>query len=100
MIGSKEEVPDREVGVVLGVMLVGVMHAVGFGALEDGAEPVGSANVPMVEVFCDGGEDGVERGGFDGDAENEVGQGGGDGRIDRDFHRVLVEAGEHFDAPR
>ena len=100
VIGSKEEVPDWEVGVVLRVVLVGVVHAVGLGALEDGAEPARGADVPMVEVFRDCGEDGVERSGFDGDPQNEVGQGGGDDRIDRDFHWVLIEAGEHFDAPR
>ena len=99
VVGLEEDVPDGEVGVVLGVVLVLMVDAVGFGTLEPGAEPTRRADIPVVEVFRDGGKEGVERGGFDGDAEDGVGEGGGDQGVDGDLDGVLVEAGEDFDAP-
>lgn len=74
------------------------MNAVGLGTLDEVADPARGADVPMVKIFRDGGESGVEGAGDRIAAENEIDQGGADEGVDENFQRVLVEAGEEFDA--
>lgn len=99
VISAEDDVPDGKIGVVLRVVVMLVVYAMGFRALEDRPEPTGRPDVPVVEVFRDCGEEGIECGGFHREAENGVGQRGGDQGVDGDLDRVLVETGENFDPP-
>ena len=60
MKGAEEEIPEGEIGVVLAVVEVLVMDAMGLRSLDEPAEPVRGADIPVVEVLGDGGEGGVE----------------------------------------
>jgi len=100
VVGPEKKVPDREVRVILSVMSVHMMHTVGFWALEDRTEPAWSADVPMVEKFCDGSEKSIERGRFYGEPENRVSESRRDQRVNRDLDRVFIKTSKNFDALR
>jgi hypothetical protein len=51
--GSKKDVPQRQVRIVVVVQALLVMHEMAFGTLEDKAEPVRSSNVPVIEELPD-----------------------------------------------
>jgi|TARA_B100001093_G_scaffold351501_1_gene335992 hypothetical protein len=98
VVGPKKNVPDREIRVILGVMSVHMMHAMGFWTLEDRAKPAWSADIPMVEKFCDRSEKSIERGRFYSEPKNRVSESRRDQRVNRDFDGVLIEAGKDFDS--
>ena len=98
VVGPKKNVPDREIRVILGVMSVHMMHAMGFWTLEDRTKPAWSADIPMVEKFCDRSEKSIERGRFYREPKNTVSKSRRDQRVNRDFDGVLIEAGKDFDS--
>ena len=98
VVGTKKNVPDRKIRVILGVMSVHMMHAMGFWTLEDRTKPAWSADIPMVEKFCDCSEKSIERGRFYSEPKNTVSKSRRDQRVNRDFDGVLIEAGKDFDS--
>lgn len=76
--------------------MVHVVHAMGFGTLKNRSEPTRRADVPVVEVFRDGSEGGVERGCFDRETKNTVSEGCRNQGVDGDLHGVFVKTGEDF----
>ena len=99
LIGAEEDVPEGDVGVVVGVVVALVMDAVGLGSLEEGAEPDGGFDIPVVEKFGDSGGEGDEGGGLDGAAEEGVNDGGAEEGVEGDLDGVFVEGHEDFHAP-
>jgi len=75
VIGLEEDVPYREVSVVLSMVLILVVHPMGFGSLKPRTKPVRGFDIPVVEVFRDCRQKGVNRCRLDGDPENEIGKG-------------------------
>ena len=98
VVGPEKNVPDWKIRVILGVMSVHMMHAMGFWTLEDRAKPEWSADIPMVEKFCDRSEKSIERGRFYSEPKNRVSESRRDQRVNRDFDGVLIEAGKDFDS--
>lgn len=72
MVSAEDQIPNRKVGVVLGVMVALMVNAMGLRALEDGSEPAGRFDVQVVEIFCHCGEEGVKRGSFHGEPEESI----------------------------
>ncbi len=59
VISPEEPVPNWQIGEVLCVMAILVMHAMGFGPLYEKPQPTGRADVPVVKILGDCGEKGV-----------------------------------------
>lgn len=98
--GAEEAVPPGDVAVVEAVQIELVVDGVVFGALEEVAHPVRSAQIAVVEILAEDGEDVVPGCACEGNAEEREHQGADDHGVRGDFQRVFVEGGQRFDAAR
>ena len=99
LVGAEDDVPEWDVGVVVGVVVALMVDAVGLGSLEEGAEPEGGFDIPVVKKFGNSGGEGDKGGGLDGTTEKRVNDGGAEKGIEGDLDGVLVEGHEDFHAP-
>lgn len=77
-----------------------MMDPVGFGTLDDPADPLGGSHIPVVEILCDRRACRVDRGGFNADPEKTVNDQGTEDRVEENLDRMLVEAGQGFQSLR
>ena len=96
--GAEEAVPPGDVAIIESVNVELVVDGVMFGTLKEVAHPMRGAEVAVVEVFADHGEDVEPGGSFGGDSEETEQQGTGEDGIGDDLDGMLVERGQHFDA--
>src|SRR5436309_2482069 len=76
------------------------MHAVAFRPLKDVTEPIRSLDIPMVEEFGQAGQQDGAGGRFRSDAHNQIQDRTGNHTIGENLKRMLVKAGDDFDALR
>jgi hypothetical protein len=98
--GPKDHVPDWQVREVVGVMTELVMNTMRFRSLENVADPSRSLNIPVIEKFSDGDEQGVIAGGLNIAAEERIDDQTADDGVQPDLHRVLVETRQDFEPAR
>ena len=95
---AEHPIENREIRVVIRVALILMMNAVRFRTLDEPAQPVRRANVPMIDVFRHTGEQRVIGGGRDTAPEQGINDGGAEQRVESDLDRVLVKAGHYLNA--
>lgn len=89
---SEQDVPDRDISIVVGVDACAVMDAMRLGALDDEAKPARSANIPVIEhISKTEKKDGVDRDLLrcsDDEIENQA----DDEHVKQDLEGIAVEA--------
>lgn len=96
--GAKENVPDRQVAKVIGVMAELMMDAMRLRPLEEIAEPARRLDVPMIKEFAQGDEQRVIAGRFDAASEQRKDDQAAEERVDPDLDWMLVETRQDFEA--
>ena len=96
--GAKENVPDRQVAKVIGVMAELMMDAMRLRPLEEIAEPARRLDVPMIKEFAQRDEQRVIAGRFDAASEQRKDDQAAEKRVDPDLDGMLVETRQDFEA--
>jgi len=95
--GAKEHVPQRQVRIVERVNAFFVMDAVAFRPLEQKAQPIRRAHIPVINEFGEPAQQDRSRGSLWSNSYDKIEDGAGECAVRQDFERMLVEAGDDLD---